>query len=415
MIDTNYLRDNPAEVLDNLKSRGYDLDLDKFQKLDQVKRSLQQTAEELQAKRNQLSKEYGNLKKTGASTDSLDVEINKIKSTLNDQETELKNADLELNNFLSYIPNLVSKSSPLGKDETFNKLVRQSAKELSLNPSPDHLEITSKISTELATKLTGSRFAVLEGELAALQRALIQFMLDEATKAGYKEMYVPYIANRDSLFGTGQLPKFEEDLFKISDEYYLIPTAEVPLTNIHRDEIIDLSNGPLKYTAHTPCFRSEAGSYGKDTRGLIRQHQFEKVEVVQLVHPNNSYDSLEDMTAHAENILKLLELPYQIIELCSGDLGFSSAKTYDLEVWLPSQAKYREISSCSNCLDFQARRAKIRFKEDGKTKLVHTLNGSALAAGRALIAVVENNFSCDGKIIIPEVLRDYLKANFISV
>jgi seryl-tRNA synthetase len=415
MIDTNYLRDNPAEVLDNLKSRGYDLDLDKFQKLDQVKRSLQQTAEELQAKRNQLSKEYGNLKKTGASTDSLDVEINKIKSTLNDQEAEFKNADLELNNFLSYIPNLVSKSSPLGKNETFNKLVRQSAKEPSLNPSPDHLEITSKISTELASKLTGSRFAVLKGELAALQRALIQFMLDEATKAGYKEMYVPYIANRDSLFGTGQLPKFEEDLFKISDEYYLIPTAEVPLTNLHRDEIIDLSNGPLKYTAHTPCFRSEAGSYGQDTRGLIRQHQFEKVEVVQLVHPNNSYDSLEDMTAHAENILKLLELPYQIIELCSGDLGFSSAKTYDLEVWLPSQAKYREISSCSNCLDFQARRAKIRFKEDGKTKLVHTLNGSALAAGRALIAVVENNFSSDGKIIIPEVLRDYLKANFISV
>jgi seryl-tRNA synthetase len=415
MIDSNYLRDNPAEVLDNLKSRGYDLDIDKFQKLDQTKRSLQQTAEELQAKRNQLSKEYGNLKKTGASTDSLDVEINNIKSALNDQETKFKDADLELNNFLSYIPNLVSKSSPLGKDETFNKLVRQSAKEPSLNPSPDHLEITSKISTELATKLTGSRFAVLEGELAALQRALIQFMLHEATKAGYKEMYVPYIANRDSLFGTGQLPKFEEDLFKISDEYYLIPTAEVPLTNLHRDEIIDLSKGPLKYTAHTPCFRSEAGSYGQDTRGLIRQHQFEKVEVVQLVHPNNSYDSLEDMTAHAENILKLLELPYQIIELCSGDLGFSSAKTYDLEVWLPSQAKYREISSCSNCLDFQARRAKIRFKEDGKTKLVHTLNGSALAAGRALIAVVENNFSSDGKIIIPEVLRDYLKANFISV
>ena len=415
MIDTNYLRDNPAEVSDNLKSRGYDLDIDKFQKLDQVKRSLQQTAEELQAKRNQLSKEYGNLKKTGASTDSLDVEINKIKSTLNDHEAKFKDADLELNYFLSYIPNLVSKSSPLGKNETFNKLVRQSAKEPSLNPSPDHLEITSKISTELASKLTGSRFAVLKGELAALQRALIQFMLDEATKAGYKEMYVPYIANRDSLFGTGQLPKFEEDLFKISDEYYLIPTAEVPLTNLHRDEIIDLSNGPLKYTAHTPCFRSEAGSYGKDTRGLIRQHQFEKVEIVQFVEPSESFKALEEMTAHAERLLKLLNLPYQVIELCSGDLGFSSAKTYDLEVWLPSQNKYREISSCSNCLDFQSRRASIRYKNNSQNTYVHTLNGSALAAGRTLIALVENNYDGKEKIYIPEVLQDFIKSKTISI
>ncbi len=415
MIDTNYLRDNPAEVSDNLKSRGYDLDIDKFQKLDQVKRSLQQTAEELQAKRNQLSKEYGNLKKTGASTDSLDVEINKIKSTLNDHEAKFKDADLELNYFLSYIPNLVSKSSPLGKNETFNKLVRQSAKEPSLNPSLDHLEITSKISTELASKLTGSRFAVLEGELAALQRALIQFMLDEATKAGYKEMYVPYIANRDSLFGTGQLPKFEEDLFKISDEYYLIPTAEVPLTNLHRDEIIDLSNGPLKYTAHTPCFRSEAGSYGKDTRGLIRQHQFEKVEIVQFVEPSESFKALEEMTAHAERLLKLLNLPYQVIELCSGDLGFSSAKTYDLEVWLPSQNKYREISSCSNCLDFQSRRASIRYKNNSQNTYVHTLNGSALAAGRTLIALVENNYDGKEKIYIPEVLQDFIKSKTISI
>ena len=228
-------------------------------------------------------------------------------------------------------------------------------------------------------------------------------------------MYVPYIANKESLFGTGQLPKFEDDLFKISDDYYLIPTAEVPLTNLHRDEIVDLSKGSLKYTAHTPCFRSEAGSYGQDTRGLIRQHQFEKVEIVQLVEPSSSFVALEEMTSHAESILQSLELPYQIIELCSGDLGFSSAKTYDLEVWLPSQGKYREISSCSNCLDFQARRAKIRFKEDGKTHFVHTLNGSALAAGRALIAVVENNFQTDGKIIIPNVLRDYMQSDFIEV
>jgi len=241
-------------------------------------------------------------------------------------------------------------------------------------------------------------------------------MLSEAQANGYKEMYVPYIANKESLFSTGQLPKFEEDLFKISDEYYLIPTAEVPLTNLHRGEIIDLSSGPFKYTAHTPCFRSEAGSYGQDTRGLIRQHQFEKVEIVQLVDPSTSFKALEEMTSHAENILKLLELPYQVVELCSGDLGFSSAKTYDLEVWLPSQAKYREISSCSNCLDFQSRRAKIRTKINGETAYIHTLNGSALAAGRALIAVVENHYDRNhNRINIPTSLRDYLKIDYINL
>ena len=414
MIDSAYIRENSDTVVDNLASRGYKLDIKTFIKLDENKRGLQKSLEELQAKRNKLSKEYGDLKKTGASTKDLDSQIGNLKTLLADEEIKFKDAQVKLDQLLSEVPNLVSNSTPIGNDESSNKLIRKSS-DPKIQQSPDHLEITTKISTDIAAKLSGSRFAVLENELARLQRALIHFMLTEATNNGYKEMYVPYIANKESLFGTGQLPKFEDDLFKISDDYYLIPTAEVPLTNLHRDEIVDLSKGALKYTAHTPCFRSEAGSYGQDTRGLIRQHQFEKVEIVQLVEPNNSFMALEEMTSHAESILKLLDLPYQIIELCSGDIGFSSAKTYDLEVWLPSQGKYREISSCSNCLDFQARRAKIRFKKDGKTHFVHTLNGSALAAGRALIAVVENNFQTDGKITIPEVLKDYMKADFIEV
>jgi seryl-tRNA synthetase len=415
MIDSAYIRENPDLVANNLASRGYTFDINAFLELDEDKRGLQKSLEELQAKRNMLSKEYGDLKKTGASTKDLDSKISALKASLVDEEKKFKEAQIKLDELLSEVPNLVSSSSPIGKDENANKLIRQSSQP-EITQSPDHLEITTKISTDIATKLAGSRFAVLENDLAALQRALVHFMLTEATNNGYKEMYVPYIANKESLFGTGQLPKFEDDLFKISEDYYLIPTAEVPLTNLHREEIIDLSEGPLKYTAHTPCFRSEAGSYGQDTRGLIRQHQFEKVEIVQLVDPDTSFDALEDMTSHAENILKLLELPYQIIELCSGDLGFASAKTYDLEVWLPSQGKYREISSCSNCLDFQARRAKIRHKKDGKSQFVHTLNGSALAAGRALIAVVENNFKPDTSTIeIPEVLQDFLKAKSIKV
>jgi len=415
MIDSAYIRENPDLVANNLASRGYTFDIHAFLELDEDKRGLQKSLEELQAKRNMLSKEYGDLKKTGASTKDLDSEISALKASLIDEEKKLKKTQIKLDELLSEVPNLVSASSPIGKDENANQLIRQSS-EAKVNQSPDHLEITTKISTDIAAKLAGSRFAVLESDLAALQRALVHFMLTEATNNGYKEMYVPYIANKESLFGTGQLPKFEDDLFKISEGYYLIPTAEVPLTNLHRDEIIDLSEGPLKYTAHTPCFRSEAGSYGQDTRGLIRQHQFEKVEIVQLVDPDTSFDALEDMTSHAENILKLLELPYQIIELCSGDLGFASAKTYDLEVWLPSQGRYREISSCSNCLDFQARRAKIRHKKDGKSQFVHTLNGSALAAGRALIAVVENNFKPETNTIeIPQVLQDFLKAKFIKV
>ncbi len=415
MIDSAYIRENSDIVVNNLANRGYEFDIKTFIKLDEEKRGLQKYLEQLQAQRNKLSREYGELKKAGTSTTDLDSEIGNLKTLLADEELKFKDAQLKLDELLSQVPNLVSDSTPIGKDESSNKIIRKSSDPL-IKQSPDHLEITAKISTDIAAKLAGSRFAVLENELAKLQRALIHFMLTEATKNGYKEMYVPYIANKESLFGTGQLPKFEDDLFKISDDFYLIPTAEVPLTNLHRDEVIDLSRGSLKYTAHTPCFRSEAGSYGQDTRGLIRQHQFEKVEIVQLVEPKNSFMALEEMTSHAESILKLLDLPYQIIELCSGDLGFSSAKTYDLEVWLPSQAKYREISSCSNCLDFQARRAKIRYKEDGKTHFVHTLNGSALAAGRALIAIVENFYDSKKNCIsIPDALQDYTKFKEINL
>ena len=271
------------------------------------------------------------------------------------------------------------------------------------------------IDTESANLLAGSRFAVLKGEIAKLQRALIAFMLDKASEHGYTEHYLPMISNTDSLTSTGQLPKFSDDLFQLTDDYYLIPTAEVPLTNLFRDKILDIDKLPLKLTAHTSCFRSEAGSYGKDTKGLIRQHQFEKVELVQICHPDHSFGALEELTSHAEAVLIELNLPYQVVELCSGDLGFSAAKTYDLEVWIPSQESYREISSCSNCTDFQARRAKMRFKEEGASKFVHTLNGSALAAGRALIAIIENNFDQKSKITIPEALQDYTKFSHIEV
>ena len=415
MIDSAYIRQNPNTVVDNLASRGHDFDIEKFLNLDEKKRGSQKSLEDLKAQRNVFSKEYGILKKNGSSTEALDQKINNLKSLLANEEIKFKDAQLKLDDLLSTVPNLVSDSTPIGKDEKENKVIRKSSDPV-ITESPDHLEITNKISTEIAAKLAGARFSVLENELATLQRALVQLMLSEAQANGYKEMYVPYIANKESLFSTGQLPKFEEDLFKISDEYYLIPTAEVPLTNLHRGEIIDLSSGPFKYTAHTPCFRSEAGSYGQDTRGLIRQHQFEKVEIVQLVDPSTSFKALEEMTSHAENILKLLELPYQVVELCSGDLGFSSAKTYDLEVWLPSQAKYREISSCSNCLDFQSRRAKIRTKINGETVYIHTLNGSALAAGRALIAVVENHYDRNhNRINIPASLKDYLRIDYINL
>ena len=312
------------------------------------------------------------------------------------------------------IPNTPDESVPIGKDESENVVIKKFG-EVTTTNKLDHLEITNDIDTELATKLAGARFSVLRGNIAKLQRALITFMLDNAIKNGYEEYYVPFMANEDSLTGTGQLPKFEEDLFKSSDKLFLIPTAEVPLTNLFRDEFLNEDDLPIKVTSHTPCFRSEAGSYGKDTRGLIRQHQFEKIELVQVTNPNNSMECLDNLLSNACEILDLLELPYQVIELCSGDLGFSSCKTYDIEVWMPSQEKYREISSCSNFSDFQARRANIKYKQDGKNKFVHTINGSGLAVGRTLIALIENKYDGNDKVLIPAVLIPYFGSDHIEI
>jgi len=414
MIDTNLLKDNPQRVLKTLKSRNYDFNIESYESLEARRKTHQTETEDLQAKRNSLSKEYGLLKKEGKDDPALNSKIETIKTELDKCSSKLNDIQLSLKEFLLDIPNLPADSVPNGSSEENNIKIRDHG-EPHLLKGKDHLEITSMIDTESANLLAGSRFAVLIGEIAKLQRALIAFMLDKAEGHGYTEHYLPMVANSQSLTSTGQLPKFSEDLFQLTDDYYLIPTAEVPLTNLYRNQIVDMNKFPLKLSAHTSCFRSEAGSYGRDTKGLIRQHQFEKVELVQICHPDHSFEALENLTSHAESVLKDLNLPYQVVELCTGDLGFSAAKTYDLEVWIPSQETFREISSCSNCTDFQARRAKIRFKEEGASKLAHTLNGSALAAGRALIAVIENNFDQKGVITIPEALHDYTKFKSIKV
>ena len=414
MIDTNLIKNDPQVVVKNLESRNYNFEIDAYKSLEANRKQFQTETEDLQAKRNLLSKEYGLLKKEGKDDPALNTKIETIKTQLDTCASKLNEVQQSLREFLLDIPNLPSDSVPNGSSEENNVKVREFG-EPSILKGKDHLNITSMIDTESANLLAGSRFAVLSGEIAKLQRGLIAFMLDKAQEHGYTEHYLPMISNSESLTSTGQLPKFSDDLFQLTDDYYLIPTAEVPLTNLYRNQIIDLDAFPLKLSAHTSCFRSEAGSYGKDTKGLIRQHQFEKVELVQICHPEKSFEALENLTSHAEAILKELNLPYRVVELCTGDLGFSSAKTYDLEVWIPSQETYREISSCSNCTDFQARRAKIRFKEEGATKLAHTLNGSALAAGRALIAVIENNFDQKSTIAIPEALQDYTKFASIEV
>ena len=414
MIDTNLLKDNPQRVLKTLKSRNYDFNIESYESLEAQRKTHQTETEDLQAKRNSLSKEYGLLKKEGKDDPALNSKIETIKTELDGFASKLTEIQSSLKEFLLDVPNLPDKSVPHGSSEDNNIQIRQFG-EPSLLKGKDHLDITSMIDTESANLLAGSRFAVLKGQIAKLQRSLIAFMLDKAQEHGYTEHYLPMVANSESLISTGQLPKFSDDLFQLTDDYYLIPTAEVPLTNLYRNQIIDLNAFPIMLSAHTSCFRSEAGSYGRDTKGLIRQHQFEKVELVQICHPEKSFEALENLTSHAETILKELNLPFQVVELCSGDLGFSAAKTYDLEVWIPSQETFREISSCSNCTDFQARRAKIRFKEEGATRLAHTLNGSALAAGRALIAVIENNFDQKSTITIPEVLQDYTKFTSIEV
>ena len=414
MIDTNLIKDDPQAIVKNLDSRNYNFDINLFESLEAKRKKFQTETEELQAKRNALSKEYGLLKKEGKDDPALNTKIETIKTELDGFASKLIEIQSSLKQFLLDVPNLPDKSVPHGSSEDNNIQIRQFG-EPSLLKGKDHLDITSMIDTESANLLAGSRFAVLKGQIAKLQRSLIAFMLDKAQEHGYIEHYLPMVANSESLISTGQLPKFSDDLFQLTDDYYLIPTAEVPLTNLYRNQIIDLNAFPIMLSAHTSCFRSEAGSYGRDTKGLIRQHQFEKVELVQICHPENSFEALENLTSHAETILKELNLPFRVVELCSGDLGFSAAKTYDLEVWIPSQETFREISSCSNCTDFQARRAKIRFKEEGATRLAHTLNGSALAAGRALIAVIENNFDQKSTITIPEVLQDYTKFTSIEV
>ena len=414
MIDTNLIKANSKDISERLKLRNYSFDEDLFANLEAQRKKYQTETEDLQAKRNTLSKEYGLLKKEGKDDTALSKNIESIKIDLDTCSNKLNEIQSSLKEFLLDVPNLPDDSVPPGADEGSNKKIREHG-EPTILKGKDHLEITSMIDIESANLLAGSRFAVLRGEIAKLQRALIAFMLDKAAEHGYTEYYLPMIANTESLTATGQLPKFSDDLFQLTDDYFLIPTAEVPLTNLYRDQILNLNQLPQKLTAHTSCFRSEAGSYGKDTKGLIRQHQFEKVELVQICHPDKSFEALENLTSDAETILKELNLPYQVVELCSGDLGFSAAKTYDLEVWIPSQETYREISSCSNCTDFQSRRAKIRFKEDGVSKYVHTLNGSALAAGRALIAVIENNYDQKGAINIPQALQDYTKCSSIKV
>ena len=413
MIDINLLRADPEKVKNSLKIKNYDLDSDLFIEIDSNRKTLQTEVEDLKSLKNKLSKDFGELKRNNQDTSELSNQLDEIKKNLFEKEELLNKTLSQLNNFLLDIPNIPHQDVEAGKSEEDNKVIKTFG-DVQKKDSIDHLEITSDIDTESAVKLAGTRFAVLKDDIAKLQRALISFMLDVAEKNGYEERYVPFIANSRSLTGTGQLPKFEEDLFKITEDLFLIPTAEVPLTNLYADSILEQGSLPIKVTSHTPCFRSEAGSYGKDTKGLIRQHQFEKVEIVQIVHPNESDAALEGLLSNAEEILQLLELPYQVVQLCGGDLGFSSAKTYDIEVWIPSQNKYREISSCSNFTDFQSRRSKIRLNEDGNKILPHTLNGSALAVGRTLVAIIENFYDEKNSIRIPKPLQKYLNKDVIN-
>ena len=416
MLDPKLLRADIEAVASQLKRKSYDLDISRFSQLEEKRKSLQVETQELQSVRNQRSKEIGAAKGRGEDIGPIKSEMDQLSKNLKEKEQQLQSLQDELLSWMAEIPNLPDDSVPAGADEQDNEVVRLWGEPTQLDFEPkDHVDIgegLQQIDSEAATKITGSRFTVLKHDIARLHRALIQFMLDMHTRQhGYTEVYVPYIVNNDSLFGTGQLPKFKQDLFQLNtdNEFYLIPTAEVPVTNIWRDAIADAQQLPIKYVCHSPCFRSEAGSYGKDTRGLVRQHQFEKVELVQLVHPQNSWQALEELTGHAEAVLQTLELPYRVVNLCGGDLGFSSAKTYDLEVWLPAQNTYREISSCSNFLDFQARRAKVRWKESGgKPQLLHTLNGSALAVGRTLVAILENYQMQDGSVRIPKALKNYM-------
>ena len=415
MLDIQLLRSQPAEVAARLASRGAGFDVAAFQALEEERKGLQVRTQDLQAKRNALSKQIGQLKAKGEDTATVMQEVAGLGDELKRNEEALADLLNRINAFVSVIPNLPHESVPFGKSEADNVEVRRwgTPREFGFAVK-DHVDLGEAlggIDFDAATKISGARFTLMKGAVARLHRALAQFMLDVHTQEhGYTEVYAPYLVNGNSLFGTGQLPKFHEDLFHIKDDgYFLIPTAEVPVTNIVRDTIVEAEQMPLKFVCHTPCFRREAGSYGKDTRGMIRQHQFDKVELVRIERPEHSWQALEELTRHAEIILEKLELPYRRVALCSGDMGFSAAKTYDLEVWLPSQDTYREISSCSNFEAFQARRMQARYRnEKGKPELAHTLNGSGLAVGRTLVAVLENYQRADGSIDVPLALRPYM-------
>ena len=416
MIDPKLLRSDIDTVVANLARRGYAFDLERFQSLESRRREVQATTQNLQAERNASAKQIGRAKAQGEDAQPLLDAVADLGDKLKAAESDLNTVQAELDDLLSGVPNLLHDSVPAGASEDDNEEVRRWGTPRAFDFTPlDHMDMAEggDIDAEMGTKLTGSRFTVLRGDVARLHRALIQFMFDVHTSEhGYSEVNVPYIVNDDSLRGTGQLPKFAEDLFALEGEraFYLIPTAEVPVTNFARGVLYDADQLPQRYVAHTPCFRSEAGSHGRDTRGLIRQHQFEKVEMVHLVPAEESWDTLEQLVGHAEVILQKLDLPYRVVNLCSGDIGFGSSKTYDIEVWLPGQDAYREISSCSNMTDFQARRmvARRRHPETNKPELIHTLNGSGLAVGRTLIAVLENYQQADGTVTVPEALKAYM-------
>ncbi|ANY73563.1 serine--tRNA ligase [Paenibacillus ihbetae] len=417
MLDVKILRSEFSRVEQSLKNRGKSLDLiADFPKLDARRRELLQESESLKNRRNTVSAEVARLKKNRENADELILEMREVSDKIKAMDEEVRELEASIAELTLAIPNIPHESVPVGASEEDNVEVRRWSEPAAFDFEPKaHWEVAQNLNIldfEAAAKVTGSRFTFYKGLGARLERALISFMMDlHSDKHGYEEMLPPYIVNRDSLYGTGQLPKFEEDLFKISDtDYYLIPTAEVPVTNYHREEILNAEDLPKYYVAYSSCFRSEAGAAGRDTRGLIRQHQFNKVEMVKIVHPDTSFDELEKMTADAERVLQLLNLPYRVMELCTGDMGFGSMKTYDLEVWLPESGVYREISSCSNIGDFQARRANIRFRPEPKAKpeFVHTLNGSGLAVGRTVAAILENYQQADGSVVIPDVLRPYM-------
>jgi len=415
MLDLKFIRSNLDKVKEMLKNRGYDLDISVFESVDKERREILSSLEGLRHQRNRVSEDIAAMKKKGEDASQIIAEMKQVSAEIKEREVELSQVEDQLNPFLMILPNMPHESVAIGVDENDNPEIRKwgEIRETDFEPLP-HWEIGERLGIldfARASKIAGARFALYRGAGALLERALINFMLDVHTREhGYTEVLPPFMVNSAAMTGTGQLPKFKQDLFKIEDwDYYLIPTAEVPVTNIHREEILKEEDLPYYYVSYTPCFRSEAGSYGKDTRGLIRQHQFNKVELVKFSRPEESWDELEKLTSNAEEILKRLELPYRVVSLCTGDLGFSAAKTYDLEVWLPGQNLYREISSCSNFGDFQSRRAGIRFKKKGGgTQLVHTLNGSGLAVGRTLVAVLENYQQKDGSVAIPEKLKPYM-------